>query len=204
MSTSCYTGQYILVFGTASLQQYIFQSNRLKENIGASYLTKYWLGDGLIKATQADMTAWDQYVDAPLRDPLKNPVVTDKDINVIYIGGGNAALLCKDLQIANKAVKTWSCELLKQAPSLRVVVGYGEIKCSLAKAYRAAVGNLNRCEEGLPFGAPLGGLPVVRTCTSTGLPASQPSEELYEESQWISASTDRKRREAQKRYYKGT
>lgn len=197
MVTSHYIGQCILVFGAASLQQYIFQSNRLKENIGASYLAKYWLGDGLIKATQADMTAWGKYVDSPRRDPLKNPVLTDKDINVIYVGGGNAALLCKDLKIANKAVKTWSAELLKKAPSLRVVVGYGEVKCSLAKAYHAALEDLNRCEEGLPFGALLGGLPVVRTCTSTGLPASQPSEEPFEDDQWISAAADRKRKESQ-------
>ena len=197
MSTSCYIGQYILVFGAASLQQYIFQSNRLKENIGASYLAKYWLGDGLIKATQADKTAWNKYVDAPWKDPLENPVATDKDINVIYVGGGNAALLCKDLKSANKAVKAWSCELLKKAPGLRVVVGYGEVKGSLANAYRAALKDLNRCEEAPPFGAALGGLPVVRTCTSTGLPASRPSEEPYEENQWISEAADRKRKESQ-------
>jgi hypothetical protein len=197
MSISRYTGQCVVVFGTASLQQYIFQSNRLKENIGASYLAAYWFGDGLTKATQADRTAWNKYVDAPWKDPLENPVATDKDINVIYVGGGNAALLCKDLKSANKAVKAWSCELLKKAPGLRVVVGYGEVKGSLAKAYRAALKDLNRCEEAPPFGASLGGLPVVRTCTSTGLPASQPSEEPYEENQWISAAADRKRKESQ-------
>ena len=87
MSISRYTGQCVVVFGTASLQQYIFQSNRLKENIGASYLAAYWLGDGLTKATQADRTAWNKYVDAPWKDPLENPVATDKDINVIYVGG---------------------------------------------------------------------------------------------------------------------
>ena len=197
MVTAYYTGQCILVFGAASLQQYIFQSNRLKENIGASYLAKYWLGDGLIKATQADRTAWDKYVEAPWRDPLKNPVATDKDVNVIYVGGGNAALLFKSRETANEAVRAWSCELLKEAPSLRIVVGYGEVKASLAEAYRAALEDLNRCEEGLPFGTPLGGLPVVRTCTSTGLPASQPSEEPYEENQWISEAADRKRKESQ-------
>ena len=188
MSTQC-----IVVFGTTSLQRYIFQSNRLKENIGASYLAKYWIGDGLVKATQADMAAWDQYVDNPCRDPLKNPVATDKDINVIYVGGGNAALLCKDRDIAQEAVKTWSRELLEWAPGLRIAVGYGEVSCSLAEAYRTALDNLNLCEEALPFGTALHSLPVVRTCISTGLPASERSKEQGEGDRWVSCAAASKR-----------
>ena len=47
MSTSLYNGQCIVVLGTVSLQRYIFQSNRLKENIGASYLVKILARRGL-------------------------------------------------------------------------------------------------------------------------------------------------------------
>ena len=65
MSTSCYIGQCVVVFGTASLQQYIFQSNRLKENIGASYFAKHWLSDGLVDVTQADTSAWKKYEKKP-------------------------------------------------------------------------------------------------------------------------------------------
>ena len=175
MSTSCYAGRCVVVFGTVSLQQYIFQSNRLRENIGASYLAKYWLGDGLVKTAQADTTAWKKYEKNPRRDPLKNPIAPDKEVNVIYIGGGNAALLCDNKDIANEVVRRWSRELLVKAPELRVAVGYGKIcdSDSLAEAYRKALNQLNDCEEALPFGARLPGIPVVRTCTSTGLPASE-------------------------------
>ena len=197
MSTSCYTGQCVVVFGTASLQRYIFQSNRLKENIGASYLAEYCLGDGLVCATGADRTKWDKYsMEDPRRDPLKNPVVKDKDINVIYVGGGNAALLCKDRNTAKKAVGTWSREVLEQASGLRVVVGYGEVSKgkSLARTYRDALENLDRCEEAPPFGAALHGLPVVRGCVSTGLPASEPRKgENDRIEEWISQPAARKR-----------
>lgn len=192
MSTSCYTGQCIVVFGTASLQRYVFQSNRLKENIGASYLAAHWLGKGLVRTTQADTTGWAQYVTDHEIDILKNPVDKDKEINLIYVGGGNAALLCQNRCIARKAVKKWSREVLKHAPGLRVVVGYGTVKSSLAKAYREALNKLGRCEEALPFGSALYNLPVVRACISTGQPASEhrkrENDQDAQNDEWISQS----------------
>ena len=196
MSTSCYTGQCVVVFGAASLQRYIFQSNRLKENIGASYLVEHWLGNGLVEATGADRTKWDKYAEEdPRRAPLKNPVVKDKAINVIYVGGGNAALLCEDRNTAEQAVRTWSRKVLENASGLRVVVGYGEVNKgrSLAGAYQDALENLSSCEEALPFGAALHGLPVVRRCISTGLPASESRRGDNNQDEWISQAAACKR-----------
>ena len=173
MSTSGYIGQCIVVFGTASLQRYIFQSNRLKENIGASYLAVHWLGKGLVSATQADTSLWKIYEKNPWTDQLETPVNKDEAVNLIYIGGGNAALLCQSQDIAQKAVTTWSRKVLKHAQGLRVVVGYGIVKSSLAEAYREALNDLDRCEEAPPFGSALYSLPVVRTCDTTGQPASE-------------------------------
>ena len=198
MSTSFYAGQCIVVLGTASIQRYVFQSNRLKENIGASHLAKYWLDEGLLKAIKQanrtlDTNAWDKYKADPSMDPPEKPVDTTKDVSLIYIGGGNAALLCKNRDIARQSIKAWSRKLLENAPGLRVAVGYADVKDSLAKAYRGALDDLASCEEALPFGAALYGLPIVRTCITTGLPASEPSKEQYEANQWVSRSAARKR-----------
>ena len=197
MSTSLYNGQCIVVLGTVSLQRYIFQSNRLKENIGASYLVKYWLDEGLLEAIKqvgrtVDTTTWDAYKANPSMSPPEKPVDTTKDFNLIYVGGGNAALLCKSQKIAKDAVKVWSRKLLENAPGLRVAVGYADVNNLLAKAYDAALKNLSQCEEALPFGAALYGLPIVRTCTTTGLPASVNSQEG---DGWISQSAANKRQE---------
>ena len=184
MGVSCDNYQYIVVFGTASLQRYIFQSNRLKENIGASYLAKHWLSNGLVKTVEANTTDWDEYTDKPLGGQARN-----KDINLIYIGGGNAALLCKSQKVATNAVRTWSHELVKKAPELRVAVGYGKVNGSLSEAYREALKDLARCEEALRFGSPLYGLSVTRTCPTTGLPASvlqKRDTEDTSQDEWIS------------------
>ena len=68
MSPSLYIDQCVTVVGTVSLQQYIFRSNRLKENIGASYLVKYWLDQGLINTLYnegftVEAATWEAYKD---------------------------------------------------------------------------------------------------------------------------------------------
>lgn len=193
MSTKC-----IVVLGTVSVQRYIFQSNRLKEIIGASDLAKHWFDDGLIQAikqtvSSLDRAAWKAYKDNPSISQSEVPENTDADVNIIYIGGGNAALLCKDKNIAVKVVERWSLNLLKNAPGLRVAVGYSDVSDSLYEAYNKAMDNLNHCEEALPYGAELGCLPVVQTCSTTGLPASRRSKEENRREEWISQSAGRKR-----------
>lgn len=190
--------QCIAVFGTVSIQRYIFQSNRLKENIGASYLAKHWFDRGLIGSIgrtniSIDTAIWDTYIKNPSMPAPETPIDAAKDVNVIYIGGGNAALLCKSRETANQVVRVWSRDLLEKAPGLRVTVGYGEVTGLLQSAYRAALDNLKLCEEALPFGAPLGGLPVVRTCSATGLSASVCSREDNNVDEWISQSAASKR-----------
>ena len=169
--------KYIAVLGTVSIQRYIFQSNRLKEIIGASDLAKHWFDGGLIQAIKQtvdtlDKNAWGTYKQNPSITQSDVKENTEADVRIIYIGGGNAALLCKDKNTAVQVVEKWSYEILKDAPGLRVSVGYGEVDNTYYEAYQKAWKQLNKCEEALPYGAELGKLPIVRSCSTTGLPAS--------------------------------
>ena len=70
MSTQC-----MVVLGTASIQQYIFQSNRLKEIIGASYLAKHWFDKGLIASIEdagcsINTSSWNKYKENPSNTPI--------------------------------------------------------------------------------------------------------------------------------------
>ena len=190
MSTYNYTGYCVVVFSAASLQQYIFQSNRLKENIGASDLAKRSLEQDLMETIERSTYSfsaegWKTSIDNMSNtneSEADSDVQIDKNVDaeLIYVGGGNAALLCKNREIANDIVKKWSRKLLNTAPGLRVIVGYGEVIDSLATAYRTALEDLIRCEEALPYGATLARLPVVRNCPSTGLAASRQTQETFE------------------------
>ena len=83
---------------------------------------------------------------------------------------------------------------------MRVAVGYGDVRTSLAEAYKQALHDLEACENALPFGAPLLALPVVRTCASTGLPAVMRSEE---EREWVSREAWTKQQQVGTEYHPG-
>jgi len=87
-----------ILFDTMSIQQYVFGSNKLKDNLGASYIV--------------------EHIYDYLRD---NPV-----IKVGYIGGGNALLFTTSEEIAKEIVKDYTTYLLHAFPGVSLAVAIKE------------------------------------------------------------------------------
>ena len=92
MEDRTYTYQAIL-FDTRSIQKYIFSSNRLKANIGASHLVDRVFDDVLLPTVRGELGA-----DALDDSSWEQPEMIDwtdmrTAARVGYIGGGNALLL---------------------------------------------------------------------------------------------------------------
>ncbi len=97
------------------IQRYIFNSNRLKENVGASEL--------VYQATH-------QFVFSALPEPnnlveidsgqLNDECIEDNDLvaELIYAGGGNALILFKEKSDATAFVNRLSRKLLEDAPGV--------------------------------------------------------------------------------------
>lgn len=164
-----YQGKALVLLGTASVQRYIFASNRLKENAGASYL------------------AWEA-IEQWRKDP--------RGAELLYAGGGNAALVFKSANQAKHAVQAWSRNLLKEALGLRPTAAIVDIGNTLREALRAAQKQLLRNENAPPFGFDLGALPVTRTCPSAGLAAN--ARDSSPPHDWLSAEAVSKRQAAPK------
>src|SRR5690242_4433144 len=95
-----YAGRCLTLFGTASIQNYIFASNVLAENSGASEAVvralEYWMNNAQAAET-------------------------------IYVGGGNAAVIFQDRQTAAQATGSWSLDLARDFPGLRVIAGHATV-----------------------------------------------------------------------------
>lgn len=113
-----------LIIDTVSIQPYIFGSNKLKENIGASYIIEhlvYWMliDEAFNKMGQAiNMKHW-------MRVP-QDPLCEGLDVGIGYIGGGNALLLFKDEKETDKFVRHHSLLVLQYFPGIQTAYAIGE------------------------------------------------------------------------------
>jgi len=128
---------------TKSIQKYIFSSNKLKENIGASYNVK------------------------KLFDDLGQNYSNEK----CYIGGGNALLLFDDYNKAVEEMKNWSQEMLITHPGIIPIVTIDKyfdeenFSESRTKLIRKNIENKNSKIPVTNLQSP----GISATCTRTGL-----------------------------------
>jgi hypothetical protein len=116
-----------VLMDVSAIQQYVFGSNKLKENLGASYLVgniyEQYLNIALKNLGIAcDLQQWET---AGIK-------ICDQDIDVEigYIGGGNALLFFKDNDQAVDLAKEWTKILLVETPGLVPSITVKKIECS--------------------------------------------------------------------------
>jgi hypothetical protein len=165
----------ITIVDTTGKQNYIFSSNRLRENIGASFLlsqaTKGWVEETLVK------------IGVP-RNRQEEPIESSNlKAELIYAGGGNALVLFKSRAIAVEFTEILSKKVLMEAPGVNLLVAHAEFDWDNEKILFSLVEELKsnqieRQKYERIHSAPLLGLGVTASCGSTQLPAVGRSNEL--------------------------
>jgi len=103
-----------ILFDVQSIQKYIFANNKLKANVGASFIVDRLFEDVLCKeiinklGVEADTTSWLTRSDSITSLP--------KTIYVAYIGGGNALVLIDDKHesLVQDIVKKFTTQVLSE------------------------------------------------------------------------------------------
>ncbi|SHF44976.1 hypothetical protein SAMN02746089_01939 [Caldanaerobius fijiensis DSM 17918] len=115
-----------VLLDTVSIQRYVFSSNELKINIGASYIVsniyKKYLEEALKEqfSTDINLKLWKEKPEEVL---IKNEGV---DFEIGYIGGGNAFLLFKRRDLAEGFVRSWTKLLLRDNLGISTAVAIVE------------------------------------------------------------------------------
>jgi hypothetical protein len=164
------------VIDTTGIQPYIFGSNRLRENIGASYLVAQ-ATDEWVKCALRQRFEKNVYI--PPAQPEKRIECDNLDAELVYTGGGNAVLLFKDRDCAVKFTRTLSEKVLKEAPGLKIVVAHSEPfewGNKLSGTIDSLMKELERKKREYNPSVPLLGLGVTASCLSTGLVAVDNSD----------------------------
>lgn len=166
----------LTVLDVTGIQSYIFGSNRLAENIGASQLveqaTTTWVRESLPTGRHNLLDDADVSIDSSRF--LESDTVLDAE--VILRGGGNVLILFRTLNLAKQVVVKLTDRLLTDAPGLELAVAHHEFAWDTAfggpeGAHKALFRQLNQSKQQRRPSAPLPGLAVTLECRSTGLPA---------------------------------
>jgi len=163
----------LTLIDVSGVQRYLFGSNKLAHNMGASWLveqiTSAWLKELLGK----NLT----------RALAQSP---DAKAELIYAGGGNALLLFRQQADALAFARGLSRKVLTEAPGLQMLICHTQFDWytdALASAYADVQAQIaNAKTQALTFGEPLG-LSVNAVCVYTGLPAIKKDED----GRWVSA-----------------
>jgi len=133
---------FAVLLDTVSIQRYIFSTNNLKENIGASYLVEDIYNSHLKKViTEMFSLTNDDYYEAWEKQPYKIAILEDSSIFEIgYIGGGNALLFFKEENKAREFIKKWTMRLLIYCPGLIPACAIGEIEFN--NKFKESINNL--------------------------------------------------------------
>jgi hypothetical protein len=162
----------VTVIDTVGIQGYIFGSNVLKQNVGASELvrraTQDWVYQELaaLGVTNVDRDGRINDQAAIERDGLVSELA--------YAGGGNTVVLFRSSETAQEFTRRLTRRTLVEAPGLQLVVAHSEVDWeteALSQVVRATLEKVRQKKHKLPVSTLLLGLGVTADCQYTGLPA---------------------------------
>jgi hypothetical protein len=184
----------VTVLDTTGIQPYIFGSNRLRENIGASYLvsqaTDNWAREALNKLKN-DIQQEVYAFDPDQHQPEAKPHIEDGGLaaELIYAGGGNTVLLFSDKKYAVQFTQNLSKRILEEAPGINLVAVHKDFEWGSESLYKVIQylmkNDLDVKKRSRIPSAPLLGLGVTATCRSTQLVAIGMSEKFEDDEPYL-------------------
>ena len=169
----------LTLLDTVGIQDYIFGSNVLRENIGASELvqraTRPWPFEE-VRALGGTNVRPDRALNGDPDDLNADLRIEDDGLNaeVIYAGGGNCAVLFANRDAATDYVTRLSCRVVTEAPELDLVAVHVLVDWdadALAYKLKDALAQLAIKKRDRRVSTPLLGMATTVACRSTGLPA---------------------------------
>ena len=177
----------VTVLDTGAIQSFIFGSNELRENIGASQLVYWATRDWTFEALNA-LVGPRHNIDLDGLEKPAVPYVDDFHIEkqtewpaaeVVYAGGGNTVIIFRaedSLSLAKEFTYQLSARILHEAPGLALYAAHEPYEwngeTSLPATIFKAMGKLGRYKATIPAPLPALSFSVSASCTSTGLPAT--------------------------------
>ena len=186
----------LAVYDTIGIQNYIFSSNKLAENVGASKLVAdVFGGDEFAKDKFAKdgvlASVIKKYTGSQLPDWRKSKKLDPSlKAEIIYQGGGNAYVKFADEPTFQDVTKAFLIEVSKYAPGIGIAVA--AVETNFGSTYKRDFDNINDrlmlVKGGFNMPVFAGNQPITKQSGRTGLPVSH-----YEDREYMSNCQKNKR-----------
>lgn len=185
------------------IQRFVFASNKMKENVGASVVVDIALSEWLIDC----IPAVESHV---LKDWKEaNEFTALKDSNtaeILYIGGGNAVIAYDSKETYLKVNKAFSKKLLEEtAGELSYASAWVETTEVLSDDIKKLFEELTKTKQSKVPSLPLQGIAITREGMSDGLPALHKNSdgEYISQSSFLKSEQGKKRKEYLEKRFTG-
>lgn len=164
----------LAVLDTTGIQNYIFNSNRLRENVGASHLVHLTTRGWLLNTPDDFLPPRHNLAGGQRRDDAGRIEEGTLDAELVYSGGGNVVLLFAGPAHARQFATQLSARLLCDAPGLEAVLVTEPFdwQTPLKQVMAQAMDKLEAKKAERERSQSLLGLGVTAACRSTGLVGS--------------------------------
>ncbi len=195
MDYSLMDKETLCILDTRKIQRYMFANNSFGDTVGGSNLIKHILSDAIrfaLKDYPSDEFDLNNDPDAPI-PYFDNPRIK---VQQIICAAGNALLLIRDGETAQKIIRKVSRYYLDNAYSLGMVAAAVEKTEHLGNDIANLYTKLDKIKATAHIIEPQDPLPVVMRENRTGLPVVAKDEETGD---YISRATEIRRQERRKR-----
>lgn len=188
--------QVVAMYDIRGIQKYIFRTQKVKEAIGASAIVEDIIEDALRDAVDKIKKETSIRVNLSWKDDQgpKEFEMEDYDIQVLFIGGGNAFVLYENRALCLKVNRLMAYYILENTYSLQLAVAIVDKKDSYAENYRELHEQMNHVKEDMSVSGPLGTLPVMEMEIKTGYPVTEEKEGSTERQLKKRAGEEKQRR----------
>lgn len=162
----------LAMYDVRGIQDYIYKTAKVQDAIGASAIVEDIISEALKEAVEKEELSYDlEWYDENGVLPYDVSKASDTDVQVLYIGGGNAFVSFQDEDICQRINHRMSRYVLEKTYSLQLAIAVTDQTENYAKDYKNIFDEMVRVKANMEVSKPFGALPVMDVEIKTGLPA---------------------------------
>lgn len=175
----------LAMYDVRGIQNYIYRTDKVQDAIGASYIVENIILEALENSVEREkdvnsyQTKWYDK-EGPLNFAEKN-----MDVQVLFIGGGNAYVLFRNKDLCIQINQKMSKYVLEHTYSLQLAVAICEKSQCYTDDYKDLQSKMRMNKANMVLSKPFGAIPVMKVELKTGYPAtmidSRSKKEMGEE-----------------------